>query len=173
MATGEEMRAYVCGQCHVEYYFRGAEKRLVYPWANGLRAEDIYAYYRASGLSDWTHAETGAPVMKAQHPEFEMWNQGVHARAGVACADCHMPYLRVGAQKISDHHVRSPLLNISNACRTCHPVADEELKARAERIQASVFRLRNHALDAVVALIADIEAARTAGRSDTQLRTAR
>lgn len=36
-----------------------------------------------------------------------MYNQGMHARSGVACADCHMPYQRVGAQKISDHHVRS------------------------------------------------------------------
>ncbi|HET6347349.1 MAG TPA: ammonia-forming cytochrome c nitrite reductase subunit c552, partial [Myxococcota bacterium] len=114
MATRQEMRAYVCGQCHVEYYFKGPEKRLVYPWANGLKIEEILAYYDAEGFKDWEHAETGAPVLKAQHPEFEMWNQGIHARSGVACADCHMPYVRVGAQKISDHHVRSPVLNIPN-----------------------------------------------------------
>ena len=172
MATRQEMRAFVCGQCHVEYYFRGAEKRLVYPWANGLRAEDIYAYYRASGFSDWTHAETGAPVLKAQHPEFEMWNQGVHARAGVACADCHMPYLRVGAQKISDHHVRSPLLNINNACQTCHPVAEDELRARAERIQENTFALRNQAMDALMDLIGDLAAARGRGTSDADLAAA-
>ena len=172
-ATRQEMRVFVCAQCHVEYYFRGAEKRLVYPWAGGLEIDSIYAYYQAAGFKDWTHAMTGAEVLKAQHPEFEMWSQGVHARAGVACADCHMPYLRVGAQKISDHHVRSPLLNISNACRTCHPVADDELRARAERIQANVFRLRNQALDALVALITDIEAARAAGKTDAELRSAR
>jgi len=34
-----------------------------------------------------------------------------------------MPYMRVGAMKISDHHVRSPLLNLANACQTCHRVA--------------------------------------------------
>ncbi len=39
-----------------------------------------------------------------------MWSQGTHARAGVACADCHMPYQRVGAAKVSSHHVRSPML---------------------------------------------------------------
>ena len=72
---------------------------------------------------DWTHAETGAKVLKAQHPEFEMWNQGIHARAGVACADCHMPYEREGAIKVSDHWVRSPLLNINRACQPCHAVA--------------------------------------------------
>jgi nitrite reductase (cytochrome c-552) len=119
------------------------------------------------------HARSGAPALKAQHPEFELWNQGVHARAGVACADCHMPYVRVGALKISDHHVRSPLLNINNACQTCHPVAEDELRARAERIQENTFALRNEAMGAVVDLIADLEAARAAGRSDADLGTAR
>ena len=61
-------------------------------------------------------------MLKAQHPEFEVWNQGIHARAGVACADCHMPYKRDGAIKVSDHWVRSPLLNINRACQTCHAV---------------------------------------------------
>ena len=114
-ATRPEMRAYVCGQCHVEYYFRGAEKRLTYPWDNGLRADQILEYYEKTGFSDWQHGESGAPALKAQHPEFEMWSQGVHARSGVACADCHMPYQRVGAMKVSDHHVRSPLLNVNRA----------------------------------------------------------
>ena len=113
MATRQEMRSFVCGQCHVEYYFKGPEKRLVYPWAKGLRVDDILAYYDDVQFKDWTHAETGAPVLKAQHPEFEMWNQGIHARSGVACADCHMPYKREGGMKISDHQVRSPMLNIN------------------------------------------------------------
>ena len=86
-----EMRAYVCGQCHVEYYFKGPEKRLVYPWAKGLKVEQITAYYDEIGFRDWTHKDTGAPALKAQHPEFETWSQGPHARAGVTCADCHMP----------------------------------------------------------------------------------
>ena len=67
-------------------------------------------------------------MLKAQHPEFEMYNQGIHARSGVACADCHMPYKREGAMKISDHHVRSPLLNINRACQTCHKWSEEELQ---------------------------------------------
>ncbi|MFO7587664.1 MAG: ammonia-forming cytochrome c nitrite reductase subunit c552 [Gemmatimonadota bacterium] len=172
-ASRQEMRAFVCGQCHVEYYFRGEEKRLVYPWTKGLRADDIYAYYEESGFADWTHAMTQAPVLKAQHPEFETWSQGIHARSGVACADCHMPYMRSGAQKISDHHVRSPLLNVSNACQTCHPVEVEELKERAEKLQANTFRLRNQALDALMGLITDLEAATAAGRTDSGVETAR
>jgi nitrite reductase (cytochrome c-552) len=169
MASRQEMRSFVCGQCHVEYYFRGAEKRLVYPWAKGIKVEQILAYYDEAKFRDWVHAETGAPVLKAQHPEFEMWNQGIHARSGVACADCHMPYRREGALKISDHHVRSPLLNISRACQTCHNWPEEELKARAEAIQERTYHLRNLAMDALVELIADIKAARSAGRADTEL----
>lgn len=173
MATRQEMRTYVCGQCHVEYYFRGAEKRLVYPWANGLKVEEIYAYYADAGFRDWVHAETGAEVLKAQHPEFEMWNQGIHARSGVACADCHMPYLRVGAHKISDHHVRSPLLNVNNACQTCHQFPEDEIRARAEGIQANTFLMRDAAMEALMQLIADLRAARDAGRADAELATAR
>src|SRR3954466_8717769 len=168
-ATRQEMRSYVCGQCHVEYYFKGSEKRLVYPWANGLKVENILAYYDKEQFKDWSHAESGAPVLKAQHPEFEMWNQGIHARSGVACADCHMPYKREGALKISDHHVRSPVLNINRACQTCHKWPEEELKARVETIQHRNFELRNVAMDALVDLIKDLKAAKDAGKSDKEL----
>jgi nitrite reductase (cytochrome c-552) len=172
-ATRQEMRAFVCGQCHVEYYFQGPEKRLVYPWAKGIKADEILGYYEENGHKDWEHAESGAPVLKAQHPEFEMWNQGIHARAGVACADCHMPYKREGALKISDHHVRSPLLMVNRACQPCHKVPEEELLARAHTIQDRVFGMRNVALAAVVALIDDLRAARAAGRPDAELAMAR
>ncbi|MGE0370115.1 MAG: ammonia-forming cytochrome c nitrite reductase subunit c552 [Candidatus Dadabacteria bacterium] len=172
-ATHQEMRTFVCGQCHDEYYFKGKEKRLVYPWQNGLRVEDIIAYYDEVGHNDWIHAETGAGVLKAQHPEFEMWNQGIHARNGVACADCHMPYMRVGAQKVSDHHVRSPVLNINLACQTCHKASEQELRERVETIQTRTFEMRNTAMDALVDLINDIKSARAAGATDAQLAQAR
>jgi nitrite reductase (cytochrome c-552) len=169
MATRQEMRAFVCGQCHVEYYFKGPEKRLTYPWFKGLKADQILAYYEEVGFKDFTHADSGAPVLKAQHPEFEMWNQGIHARSGVTCADCHMPYQREGALKVSDHHVRSPLLNINRACQTCHKWSEDELKARAETLQMRVYELRNRAMDATVALIGDLKAAKTGGAADAEL----
>jgi len=172
-ATRQEMRSFVCGQCHVEYYFKGDEKRLTYPWAKGLTVDAIADYYDEVGFKDWVHAKTGTAQLKAQHPEFEMWNQGIHARSGVACADCHMPYTRVGAQKISDHHVRSPLLNVNNACQTCHKWPEQELLARAETIQKRTAGLRDKAMDALVALVADIEAAKAAGASDPDLAAAR
>jgi len=171
-ATRQEMRAYVCGQCHVEYYFKGPEKRLVYPWAKGLKVEEILAYYDEAKFKDWTHADTGAPVLKAQHPEFEMWNQGIHARSGVTCADCHMPYKREGALKISDHHVRSPVLNINRACQTCHKWPEEELKGRVETIQERTFKMRNVAMDALMDLISDLKVAKAATKTDTELATA-
>ena len=171
-ATRQEMRSFVCGQCHVEYYFKGPEKRLVYPWANGLKVENILAYYDTVQFKDWSHAESGAPVLKAQHPEFEMWNQGIHARSGVACADCHMPYKRVGALKISDHHVRSPLLNINNACQTCHKWPESELKDRVEAIQERTQNMRNLAMDALVELIGDLKAARAANAPEPQVTSA-
>jgi nitrite reductase (cytochrome c-552) len=102
-----------------------------------------------------------------------MWNQGIHARSGVACADCHMPYTRVGAQKISDHHVRSPLLNINRACQTCHKWSEDELKARAETIQERTFVLRNRTMDALMALIDDIRKSKEGGATDADLAEAR
>lgn len=172
MATRQEMRAFVCAQCHVEYYFKGKEKMLTYPWAKGITLEHIEAYYDELGFSDWTHAETGAPVLKAQHPEFEMWSQGIHARSGVACADCHMPYMRQGAVKVTDHHIRSPLLNVQRACLQCHHFPEQEMLARAQAIQERTDTLLNRAEEAVVALLDAIGVAKTRGATATQLEPA-
>jgi nitrite reductase (cytochrome c-552) len=172
-ASPKEMRAFVCGQCHDEYYFKGPEKRLVFPWAKGLQVDKIMEYYDEAGFKDWVHKDSGAPVLKAQHPEFEMWNQGTHARAGVTCADCHMPEVKVGNETISDHWVRSPLLNVKNACLKCHKGTEQEMKARAEAIQDKFFGMRNKAMDATVALIDEIAAAKAAGKTDAELEAPR
>jgi nitrite reductase (cytochrome c-552) len=116
---------------------------------------------------------SGAPVLKAQHPEFEMYMQGIHARSGVACADCHMPYQRVGAMKISDHHVRSPMLDINRSCQTCHRWSEEELRARVHTIQDRTFELRNLAIDAVLDLSESIAAVARRDSADARLANAR
>jgi len=157
-ATRQEMRTFVCAQCHVEYYFSKPGKLVTYPWANGLKMEEIEAYYDELDFTDWTHAETGAPMLKAQHPEFELWSQGIHARSGVACADCHMPYMRLGAAKVSDHHIRSPLLNISRACLPCHRFPEQEMLSRAEAVQdrtRSIMARAETALDDMITAIVD------------------
>ncbi len=173
LATRQEMRSFVCGQCHVEYYFKGEGKLLTYPWHNGLKANQIEKYYDDIGFSDWTHSLTGAGVLKVQHPEFELWSQGIHARSGVSCADCHMPYERQGAIKISNHHVRSPLLNINNSCQTCHRYEESELLARVTVIQDRTMDMMNRAQDALNDLILALQAAKEAGASDEQLQEPR
>jgi nitrite reductase (cytochrome c-552) len=172
-ATRQEMRSFVCGQCHVEYYFRGEGKTLTYPWYKGLVLERVEEYYDEQKFTDWKHAESGAPMLKAQHPEFELWNQGIHARSKVACADCHMPYLREGAVKISSHHVRSPLLDVSKACQTCHRQDDDDLIERVQAIQNRTHDLMDRAKDAVIALVDDIAAAANAGVAPEILEKAR
>ncbi len=160
MATRQEMRSYVCAQCHVEYYFGTEKKDLVFPWHEGLKAEDMLEHFDKTDFADWVHKETGARMIKVQHPEFELWSKGTHASAGVSCTDCHMPYKRVGAMKITDHHARSPLLNINQACQTCHKVPEQDLLDRVEAIQMRTQDLRGKALDALVDLIDDIKAAK-------------
>ena len=173
MATRQEMRSYVCAQCHVTYYFEPPNKRLTFPWSKGLKVEDIIAVEDAEKITEWTHPDSGANLIKPRHPEFELWNQGVHARSGVACADCHMPYMRQGGTKISDHQINSPLLKVNRSCQTCHHFPEGELKARVEEIQDRFFNLRNTALDALVDLINDIKTQKAKGASDAQLAAAR
>lgn len=157
VASRQEMRTFVCAQCHVEYHFKGPEKTLTFPWSKGLKADQILSYYQESKFRDWIHKETSAPVLKAQHPEFEMFSQGIHAQAGVSCVDCHMPYQREGAMKITDHWIRSPLLNINRACQTCHSASDKELLVRANGIQDTHHQLRDVTFNALIDLIHDLK----------------
>jgi len=173
MASRQEMRSLACAQCHVEYYFKGEGKILTFPWFKGLKVEQIESYYNEVGWNDWVHADSGAAVIKAQHPEFEMWSQGIHARSGVACADCHMPDNRDGAIKISDHQVRSPMLNVARSCQVCHNYPESEIQARVAVIQDRTKAHMDRAEDAVVDLIKAITAAKAAGASDEQLKAAR
>lgn len=171
-ATRQEMRSYVCAQCHVEYYFKGDNKVLTFPWSQGFTIDDIEAHYDSYEFKDWTHAETGAPMIKIQHPEFEMWTTGIHARSGVACADCHMPYIREGSVKISDHWLRSPLENINSACQTCHRVDEEELRDRVVDIQDTTAELLRKSEEAIISAIDTIVAAKEAGATDEDLAVA-
>lgn len=172
-ANRQEMRSLVCAQCHVEYYFKGPQKLVTYPWHEGLRVEQIEKYYDEVGHVDWKHAEAGSSALKAQHPEFEMWSQGIHARSGVSCSDCHMPYQREGAIKVSNHHVRSPLLNVAASCQTCHRVPEKEIMDRALLVQNRNAALLTRAEEATVALIHAIGSAAKAGATDAQLQSAR
>jgi nitrite reductase (cytochrome c-552) len=177
-ATRQEMRSFVCGQCHVEYYC-GPKETLFFPWANGLRVEQIEKVYDqhvfpdGSPFTDYKHGITGNPrIYKAQHPEFELWSQGTHAQAGVSCSDCHMPYTREGALKVSDHWIRSPMLMANRACQTCHPVPEAQLHARSERIQRTTYAQLQRAGTAVSDMVNAIKVAKSGGATDEQLQKA-
>ncbi|HXV76559.1 MAG TPA: ammonia-forming cytochrome c nitrite reductase subunit c552, partial [Candidatus Polarisedimenticolaceae bacterium] len=148
---------------------------LTFPWGNGLRAEDLESFWEAQTFPDggpfydWVHGETGARVFKVQHPEFELWSQGIHAKSGVACADCHMPYERVGAMKLSSHDVRSPLERIGTACVTCHGVDETDLRERVAAVQATTVALTERAGAAMTEMLDAILEAKAAGASDDDL----
>lgn len=175
LASRTEMRSFVCGQCHVEYYCSN-KLPLEFPWSKGLRADQIEQHWDerkfpdGGRFYDYKHAETGAEILKAQHPEFELWSQGIHARSGVACADCHMPYQRDGATKVSDHWVRSPLLNINRACQTCHHFSEDEIKSRVDAIQDRNHQLLERGGKALMDQLDAIVAAKKGGATEEQLK---
>lgn len=158
-ATHQEMRSLVCAQCHVEYYFDknkpGIEgtNYLTFPWENGFTVEAMEKYYDDIEFSDWTHSISKAPMLKAQHPDYETYLTGVHADRGVSCADCHMPYKSEGGQKFTDHHLQSPLNNVANSCQVCHReetdklidnVYDRQRKATENRIKLEDLLVKAH-----------------------------
>ena len=152
-STHQEMRSLVCAQCHVEYYFNaklpGKEGTpyLVFPWKDGLSVENMEEYYDNIEFSDWTHAISKAPMLKAQHPDYEVYMTGVHAKRGVSCADCHMPYRTEGGQKYTDHHIQSPLNNVANSCQVCHREETknlvEDVYDRQRKFKSNVYVLED------------------------------
>ncbi len=174
-ASRQEMRSYVCGQCHVEYYCAN-KMTLSFPWKNGLKMEDLEKTWEETTFPDGTkfidykHGETGATIYKVQHPEFELWSQGIHARSGVSCADCHMPYERVGAAKLSNHKVQSPIENINAACQNCHHQSEGELAYRVESIQERNHALLERAGAAMTEMLDAILEAKAAGADEESLK---
>jgi nitrite reductase (cytochrome c-552) len=180
MATRQEMRTFVCSQCHVEYYC-GNKMTLTFPWSNGLKMEDLEAEWDATEFPsqadgseggefyDFVHQETGTKVYKAQHPEFELWSQGIHARSGVSCSDCHMPYEKIGATKVSSHWVRSPMENINKACQTCHNIPEQEIRDRVDLIQDRTRALIDRSAAAMTEMLDAITEVQQAGANEGQL----
>jgi nitrite reductase (cytochrome c-552) len=136
-----EMRSLVCAQCHVEYYFKGEGKYLTFPWDKGFTVEQMEQYYDEANFKDWEHALSKAPMLKAQHPDYELFSMGVHADRGVSCADCHMSYKTEGGVKFTDHHIQSPLNNIENSCQVCHREKAEKLVQNVNDRQDKVKEL--------------------------------
>ena len=142
-ASLQDMRSLVCAQCHVEYYFKGDGKYLTFPWDKGFSVEEMEQYYDEIDYADWVHALSKAPLLKAQHPDYELFKIGPHGQRGLACADCHMPYKSEGGIKFSDHQVMSPLANIAGTCQTCHRDSEEKLRNYVYEYQDKIMEVRN------------------------------
>jgi nitrite reductase (cytochrome c-552) len=174
-ATHQEMRSLVCAQCHVEYYFNknipGKEgiPYLTFPWKNGLSMEDMEKYYDDINFKDWEHKLSKAPMLKAQHPGYEVYLTGVHAKRGVSCADCHMPYKSEGGQKFTDHHLQSPLNNVANSCQVCHREEAENLIKDVYERQSKILENRDKLEEILVRAHVEAKKAWDLGATEEQM----
>ncbi len=174
-ASHQEMRSLVCAQCHVEYYFNKkvpveGVQYLTLPWKEGLSAEDMLKYYDQIEFSDWTHALSKAPMLKAQHPGYEVYKTGIHAERGVSCADCHMPYHSEGGQKFTNHHMTSPLKYISSSCQVCHRESEATLTKNVYDRQRKVIEIRDLAEIQIVRAHVEAKAAWEAGAGEAEMK---
>lgn len=174
-ATHQEMRSLVCAQCHVEYYFdknlpgKEGVPYLTFPWKNGMGMEDMEKYYDDMDFKDWTHKLSKAPMLKAQHPGYEVYLTGVHAKRGVSCADCHMPYKSEGGQKFTDHHIQSPLNNVTNSCQVCHREETENLIADVYDRQGKILENRDKLEEILVRAHVEAKKAWDLGATEEQM----
>jgi nitrite reductase (cytochrome c-552) len=165
-----ETRSLVCAQCHVEYYFKGEKFFVTFPWDKGMSVDSIEEYYNEYEFYDWTHALSKTPIIKAQHPDYELYITGIHYQRGVSCADCHMPYITEGSQKITDHKVQSPLNNIENSCMVCHRDSKEELLQNVYDRQDKVYQQKIVLEDLLVKAHIETAFAIEKGANDEQLK---
>lgn len=171
-ATPQEMRSLVCAQCHVEYYFKGDGKYLTFPWDGGTTVEDMEEYYDNSEYADWTHSVSKTPMLKAQHPDYELFLLGPHAQRGLSCADCHMPYKSEGGIKYSNHQIMSPLKNVSTTCQTCHRDSEENLINYVYTYQDKALEIRDRLEVELAKAHIMAKAAWDSGANETQMKNA-
>jgi len=172
-ATHQEMRSLVCAQCHVEYYFDkrdGKQSYLTFPWDKGLTVDDMERYYDEFMFTDWVHALSKAPMLKAQHPDWEVYMTGIHAERGVSCADCHMPYKSEGGQKFTDHHLQSPLNNVEASCAVCHREKTMTLMRNVYDRQDKIIQNRDKLEELLVRAHVEAKKAWDLGATDDQMK---
>lgn len=169
----QQLRSLVCAQCHVEYYFDKRDNKqnyLTFPWDRGLTVEAAEAYYDSFEFYDWIHPLSKAHMLKAQHPDFEIYRTGIHAERGVACADCHMPYISEGGQKFTDHHIQSPLNNIENSCQVCHRQKTYQLIENVYERQDKIIQNRQRLEELLVRAHLEAKKAWDLGATEDQMK---
>ena len=128
------------------------------------------AYYDESGHVDFVHTLSKTPVLKAQHPDYELYRTGIHGQRGIACADCHMPYKSEGGVKFTNHWMRSPLANVAGSCQVCHRESEEELTRNVYDRQDRVKELLLLAEDALVRAHLEADLAWKQGGSEAEMK---
>ncbi len=170
-ASREEMRNYVCGQCHAEYYFEPGTSKVTFPWDKGFHPEEVFAYYEGKPFKfgqDWIHPDSQAKMLKAQHPEFETWSNGVHGKSGVSCADCHMPSMHENGKKYSSHWITSPMRHAKESCLPCHEQTTQWLQDRVRTVQKDIWQLQRIAGNTVARAHEEIGKAAASPKANQQ-----
>nr|WP_281545505.1 ammonia-forming nitrite reductase cytochrome c552 subunit [Grimontia sp. SpTr1] len=163
-------QAQVCGQCHVEYYFSGPTKAVTFPWAQGTNVDQMEAYFDALGFKDWTHKLSKAPMLKAQHPEYETWRDGIHGKNDVGCIDCHMPKVQTAEGKVyTSHKIGNPFDQFENTCAQCHTQSKETMQEIVSTRKAQVLNMKLTAEKHIVAAHFEAAAAWEAGATEAEM----
>lgn len=167
--THQEKRSAICAQCHSTYHFADETGTVTFPWSKGLLAENVEEYYKETKVSDWTHPVSKVPMIKTRHPDYELYTTSTHYARNVSCSDCHLPYKTEGAEKFTDHHIRSPLADIGGTCVVCHGWNEADARKQVETIQNKVKDSRDRGEDMLVKAHFDIAACMEAGATDEEL----
>ncbi|NKF51323.1 ammonia-forming nitrite reductase cytochrome c552 subunit [Shewanella sp. WXL01] len=174
-ASRKDKQSMVCAQCHVEYYFeKTADKKgfVKFPWDMGTTVEQMEAYYDAMDFTDWTHAVSKTPMLKAQHPGYETWKLGVHGKNNVTCTDCHMPRVAKanGKGKFTDHKVGNPFDRFEETCASCHTQSKEFMVNLTEERKHKVAELKASAEKQLVHAHFEAKAAWDAGATEKEMK---
>ncbi|MFA0157201.1 ammonia-forming nitrite reductase cytochrome c552 subunit [Vibrio sp. 10N.261.46.A3] len=165
-----DQQASVCAQCHVEYYFTGPTKGVKFPWDQGTTVSDMERYYDAINFKDWTHKVSKAPMLKAQHPGFETWREGIHGKNKVVCADCHMPKVtKEDGTVYTDHKVGNPFDRFEDTCANCHTQSKETMRNIVSSRKAQVLNMKLTAEKQIVAAHFEAGAAWEAGATEQEM----
>lgn len=165
-----DQQAAVCGQCHVEYYFTGPNKSVKFPWDMGTSVDEMEQYYDALGFKDWTHGVSKAPMLKAQHPEYETWRDGIHGKNNVVCTDCHMPKVtKEDGTVYTDHKIGNPFDQFEDTCANCHTQSKDTLQGIVSTRKAQVLNMKLTAEKHIVAAHFEAKAAWDAGATESEM----
>ncbi|RLD56866.1 MAG: ammonia-forming cytochrome c nitrite reductase subunit c552, partial [Bacteroidetes bacterium] len=183
-STHQQKRSLVCATCHSEYYFKKTKwtdkagnekvaKVVTFPWDHGLNAEGMEQYYDEVGHTDFKNKISKAPILKTQHPGYEMYLTGIHGQKGVACADCHMPYTQEGSVKYSDHQLQNPLNTMDKSCMNCHRESEDKLRSIVHEKYLRKTQLHIIAMDNLAKAHLETAKAMEVGATDEELKAVR